>query len=77
MYMVVADGSCRTSPLATAHTLPRNHTNCHSFAPRPQLCRDGRTPVHLFMEYNQNVTAEVVELLHGKLGPEAFSATDE
>ena len=75
--MVVADGSCRTSPLATAHTLPHNHNNCHLFTPRPQLCRNGSTPVHYYMRDNQNVTAEVVERLLDKLGPEAFTATSK
>ena len=56
---------CRTTtPIATCSHLAA------------QLCRDGSTPVHFYMQYNQNVTAEVLALVH-KINPEAVTGTDK
>ena len=73
---MVANGSFPSSSRECAHTLPsiRNKAATHT---SPQLCRGWNTPVHFYMENNQNVTAEVVERLHDKLGPEALTAADE
>ena len=78
---MVANGSCPSSSRDCAHTVLAVYapTTKLSLTPphlAPQLGRYGRTPVHLFMQYNENVTAEVLALLN-KINPEAVTGTDK